>query len=32
VQLAACTSIPMYLSIGVSSRWMLLIFQLEDVR
>ena len=32
VQLAAWTSIPMYRSIGASSRWVLLISQLEDSR
>jgi hypothetical protein len=31
MQLAACTSIPMYRSIGASSRWGLLIDQLKDV-
>jgi hypothetical protein len=32
VQLAACTSMPMYRSIGASSRWVLSFAQLEDVR
>jgi hypothetical protein len=32
VQLAACAPMPMYRSTGASSRWVLLNFQLEDVR
>jgi hypothetical protein len=32
VQLAACTSMPMYRSTGASSRWVLLNFQLENAR